>query len=319
MTIALQWGRWRRALALAGATLLLHYVAGDWLGVGEGGPYRPSVPLPMTVELRAAAPAPPAAAPAPRATVEPSAAVPVRQVQSAPAARQPEAVASPSRYKASLPPSAELTFDLVRGDGEVVAATGEGTLDWDLRGDAYRLRHSAALTLPVMENLAELASEGRVGAAGIVPRTMTERRRERAHTATHFDERGNITFSAAQRAVPMEAGAQDKATVPMQLAGIARAGAAQLGPGVAILVGEERDALMYRFVVQGRERIETGLGWTATWRLSRVVAPGAYNARLDIWLAPGHDWYPVQLRSTEANGTVTTQTIRKIVVKNAGN
>jgi hypothetical protein len=56
----------------------------------------------------------------------------------------------------------------------------------------------------------------------------------------------------------------------------------------------------------------------AVWHLTRAPLPGSYNSRLDVWLAPAHNWYPVQLRSTESSGAVTTQTVRKIVPQEAG-
>ena len=318
MTIALQLVRWRRVLVLCAATVLLHYLAAGWVD-GGGAPLRAVAekpPMLIVAELRPAAP--------PRYLAEAGAAVQARQVQSvnntAPTlALAPAAVAATQGYLAEPPPAAELTFDLVRAAGGEEAGAGQAVLDWAPQGAAYRLQYTAELSLPAPERLVEMVSTGRLGPAGVVPRTTMEQRRSRARTATHFDERGNITFSATQRAVPMLQGAQDKATWPMQLSAIARSGSGQLASGVAFLVGEEKDAGQYRFVVLGQEQIDTGMGQLATWRLARVVQPGSYNARLDIWLAPGHEWYPVQLRSTEANGTVTTQTIRKIVVKDAGN
>ncbi len=320
MTTVLQQSRWRRIALACAATALVHYLAADWVD-GGGLPARPGLAQPpdkagKPVVAQLLAPLP---LPQPTATLVASAAVQTPQVQSGKRELPSKAVARRPRYRVSLPPAAELTFDLSRGVAGVVAGSGEATLDWRREGAAYQLRYGAVLTAPEAGRLIELASEGTVGDAGIVPRTMTERRRDRSRTATHFDEQGNITFSATQHAVPMTEGAQDKASWPMQLAGIARGGSAQLAKGVAILVGEDKDASDYRFELLGQEVIETGMGLLSTWRLARVPAPGSYNARLDIWLAPDQHWYPVQLRSTEANGTVTTQTIRKIVVKDARN
>jgi hypothetical protein len=160
-----------------------------------------------------------------------------------------------------------------------------------------------------------LTSEGTVGAAGFEPHEATEKRRGRSQTATHFKrEQGAITFSASPASVPMASGAQDKATLPLQLAAIARADPSQFDGGVEILVGEDKGATIFRFVVVGQEEIETPLGSTTAWHLSRPPRPGAYSAQLDIWLAPKHGWYPVQIRNTESSGAVTTQTVSKIVV-----
>ncbi|MEJ7805309.1 MAG: DUF3108 domain-containing protein [Telluria sp.] len=304
-------------MVLCGGSALVHYLAIVWVSEGGAAPprVRNSAPAPVVARLlapveatQAAPPARPAArrkAAATRPTVEAGAPVQLRQVQSG------NSGGGRVRYRTSLPPPAELTLDVARSDAQGGTWSGEAVLEWTRVGPAYRLRYSG--------ELAEMVSEGRVGATGITPRTMTEKRRHRARTATHFDEQGNITFSAAQAAVPMQDGAQDRATLPMQLAAIARADAAQLAAGVAIQVGAERGVSVYRFMVHGQEEIDTGMGKLATWRLARVVPPGSYHALLEIWLAPEHEWYPVQLRSTEANGTVTTQTIRKIVVKEAGN
>jgi hypothetical protein len=113
-------------------------------------------------------------------------------------------------------------------------------------------------------------------------------------------------------------GAQDKASVPLQLAAIARADPGQLADGADILVGEDRDATVFHFTVQGQEQIDTRIGKLQTWHLSRPPRPGAYNSRLDIWLAPGRGWYPVQIRNIEASGAVTTQTVNNIVMTETG-
>lgn len=235
------------------------------------------------------------------------------------AEEKPAEPPAPPRYQVSLPPPAELTLDVARTDAKGAEWAGKAVMGWSHGGGAYRMSFVASISMLVTINLAELASEGATGEAGIVPRTMTEKRRGRAQTATHFNaEQARITFSASDKHYPMLHGAQDKATFPMQLAGIARADPAQLQTGVEILVGEDRDAKLFRFVVVGQEEIDTRMGRLQTWHLSRPPLPGSYNSRLDIWLAPGHNWYPVQLRNSEANGAVTTQTIRKIVQKDAG-
>jgi hypothetical protein len=162
-------------------------------------------------------------------------------------------------------------------------------------------------------NLLVLTSEGAIGADGIAPQLATEKRRGRSQTATHFNQQdGRITFSSSERAYPLTPGTQDKATLPLQLAGIGRADPGQLSGDIEIMVGEDRDANLFRFIVVGQEEVETKMGKLMTWHLSRPPRPGTYNSKLEIWLAPERDWYPVQIRNTEANGAVTTQIVTRI-------
>lgn len=248
------------------------------------------------------------------AATAPAAAAPPAVPPAVPPAAPPEA--GPRRYKVSLPPPAELSLAVSRTDADGTLWNGEAVIAWKLSGTAYTMTVEAGIRVIFTRvNLVVLNSEGTIGEDGFVPVTMTEKRRGRSLTATHFNQRdGRITFSASANSYPLAPGTQDKATVPLQLAAIARADPGQLEDGVEIMVGEDKDASVFRFVVLGQEEIETRLGKMQTWHLSRPPRPGAYGSRLDVWLAPGHDWYPVQLRNSEANGAVTTQTISKIVI-----
>jgi hypothetical protein len=182
---------------------------------------------------------------------------------------------------------------------------------------SYQVRVEAGIgVLFAHVNLLTLTSEGTVGDEGFVPTLMTEKRRGRAMTATHFNRQdGTLTFSASAAKYPLVPGAQDKASVPLQLTAIARADPKQLSGNIDILVGEDRDASVFTFMVAGQEQIDTRLGRIATWHLVRPPKPGSYNSRLELWLAPGYGWYPVQIRNVEASGAVTTQTVNNIAIK----
>lgn len=314
--------RWRRVPAICIASVLLHYVAVKWAltGLAPPGQQAPVAgPAPVVARLRMTE-AQPVPGPVPRAPArevqrkEPSKAVVSRQA--APAVSAAPAARTGQDYQVSLPPSADLAFALTRVDAHGMARSGEGEIGWNRAGTSYRMHSATRLVRDEILGLAELTSEGEVDQAGIAPRTMTEKRRERARTATHFDrEQGRIAFSASQAQAALQAGAQDSVTCLMQLAGIGRAASTQLARGVRMLVAGARDAHEVEFVFAGQEQIETEMGRMAAWKMARPVAAGSYNAYLEIWLAPDHHWYPVQLRSTEANGTVTTQTVRRIVIK----
>jgi hypothetical protein len=343
---------------LVGATLLLHYLAFGWVGGRIGlpapeqevrepaaivatlrAPPAPRVqaapaapPLPRRPQVQRARPLPPGPLPISDATViepAPLAGVPAPALQelvdiapAQPEAAEAEAPAAPlpRQYKASVPPSSRLTLELERTDAKGTLWHGIADLSWQLDGSRYTMKFEAGISMLVTRvNLLALASEGAIGEAGFAPQLATEKRRGKAQTATHFNrDHGKITFSASQDSFPLDGGAQDKATLPLQLAAIARADPAQFDGGIEITVGEDRRASIYRFTVVGQEEIETGLGKLATWHLMRPPKPGSYNSRLDVWLAPEQGWYPVRIRNTEANGAVTTQTVTHIEFTDSG-
>jgi hypothetical protein len=285
-------------LALDSAPLLNAEAVGPPVEPGSGGPGADTAPqAPAT--LAAAAPAP--------APAEPIAPV---------APPLPEA----RRYKVDMPPPATIVLDVARVDADGTRWSGEAQLAWTFHDDSYRIAFEAGIRIVFARvNLAVLTSEGAVGASGFAPLKMTEKRRGRALTATHFDwQQDRITFSSSQKTVPLIPGAQDKASVPLQLAAIARGDPAQLTGDIDLQVGEDRDAVVFRFVVVGQEEIDTKLGRLQTVHLSRPPQEGSYRSRLDIWLAPGRGWYPVRIRNTEANGAVTTQTVNNITLTDTG-
>ena len=237
-------------------------------------------------------------------------------------ASAPVAPSDPVRlYKVDVPPPADITLDVARLDADGTRWSGQAILSWkhDQAG-AYRVRIEAGIRIVFARvNLVVLTSEGQLGGAGLAPVKMTEKRRGRALTATHFDWPENkLTFSGSQASYTLQPGAQDKATVPLQLAAIARGDPAQLDGEIDMFVGEDRDGSVYSFQPAGREEIDTPMGRLQTVRLTRPPKPGSYRSRLDIWLAPAHGWMPVQIRSSEANGAVTTQTVNNIAMTPTG-
>jgi hypothetical protein len=218
------------------------------------------------------------------------------------------------RYKVNLPPSASFDMTVDRVDADGTKWTGSATMTWHTDGSRYKASVEAGVSVLITRiNLLVLRSEGEIDDYGIAPVTVTEKRARRAETATHFNRAdGTITFSASERSYPLLVGAQDKATVPFQLGGIGRADVNQFGSDIDIQVGEEKEATIFRFQLIGEEEIDTKTGKVVTWHLSRPPKPGSYSSRLDIWLAPGLNWYPIQIRNTEASGALTTQTVSNI-------
>lgn len=225
------------------------------------------------------------------------------------------AAPEPRRYRTEQLPSATLSLAVARTDAKGTEHSGEGKIAWSREGGTYKVVVEASVSVLVTRlNLLVSTSEGSIGEDGLAPLRFTEKRLSRALTATHFlRDQGRITYSASERSDPLSPGAQDKASLPFQLAAIARADPAQLGGEVDIQVGSEKEAVVYRFVLVGEEALETeAWGTLQTVHVARPPRPGSYNSRLDIWFAPSLGWYPVLIRNTEANGAVTTQAVTRI-------
>lgn len=354
MTIALIPVRPGRALALGAATILLHLLVLWWImprleaakaagdtvvetrlvAIALPQP-APSIPPPKRSEPKPRAAVSAVAPVVQGEVVEPGAVDLLSDVQSIqattvtgpalpePAAAPPEPAPAPApapaarQYRVDLPPSSRIVLDVERTDADGKRWHGEQAIAWQLNGDRYKMTVEAGIRVVVRVNLLVLESVGRAGTTGFVPETMTEKRRGKAQTATRFGD-GHITFSASPASYDLLPGAQDKATVPLQLAAIARGDVSQLDRGIDILVGEDKDASVFKFVALGQEQIDTALGRMHALHLSRPPRAGAYGSRLDIWLAPALGWLPVRIRNTEASGAVTTQTVNQIETMEAG-
>jgi hypothetical protein len=328
---------WRRLLLLCGLSLLLHAAALAWLG-WQLLASRPPIPMPPPLAVRLqplptplpnplpAAPASTAAAsvaglPAPAAT-RPDAAAPAAAgvVATAATAAAPETATEPAavprarRYRVSLPPSATMALAVQHEDAGGRRWLGSGELAWQLGPDGYRVALSAGSPISAAPpGLRMLSSQGQLDDAGMAPLRGTQSGDGQASDEVLFDrEQRRIQFSGSARSFALPAGVQDRASLLMQLAGIARADPAQLEAGIEIVVGDGADASLYRFTLVGQQALSTELGQLDTWHLARLTTPGSRELALEVWLAPVHQWLPVRIRSVDAGGSVTTQQITRI-------
>lgn len=219
------------------------------------------------------------------------------------AAEAPAASAEPAelRYKVSPPPSAELKYD-VQALREGRTVYGRGKLSWQADGDHYVASGEAGILFFTVLNF---KSEGALDEFGVAPVMYSEKRFRKSETNTHFHrERNTISFSASTASYPRKGGEQDRASIIWQLVGIGRGDTEKFLPGavIDIFVAGVRDAESWRIQVIGQEEVTVGTGTTQAWHVARVPRPGSYDQKLDIWLAPQQEWYPVKLRYTETNG-----------------
>jgi hypothetical protein len=195
----------------------------------------------------------------------------------------------PSRYRVRMPDPVRLSYALTRQlPGAASVPAGSAGIDWRNDGEHY--------SLAVDGVLGRLSSEGGSSDAGIAPQRAGE-------------ERGGALLVTAFTADAV--GAQDRASVLMQLAGIGLAEpdqiAGQVGNELRIVVAGAGGAEIARYKVIGREPVPTALGALDAWRLAQVTPAG--QDRFDVWLAPERGWLPVQLRLTRPDGGAVTQTV----------
>lgn len=208
------------------------------------------------------------------------------------------------RYTVSPPPSATLEYE-VEGlnKGQTWHATGVNK--WLFSGSSYRITVEAGIRILFKIDLGYVKSEGVINDFGLAPVLYSEKKGRKSMTNTHFRHQERlISFSASEASYPYHDGAQDRASISWQLAAIGRGDSGQFAPGaeIDIFVAERRDAGMWRVQVIGEEEIDTPYGKLLTWHAVRLPRPGSYDERFDVWLAPQHEWYPVKIRWTYANG-----------------
>jgi hypothetical protein len=204
-------------------------------------------------------------------------------------------------YRADPPPAAELRYD-VQGLTNGQKTYGRGRITWQSGAGTYTVTGEAGI---LFFNVLEFASEGSIDDRGVAPELYREKRFRKPTTNTYFDrEQNRITFSAVDVSYPRLGGEQDRASVVWQMVAIGRGSPETFRPGamMELSVAAVRKFENWRLEIVGEEKIEVGTGVVHTWHVTREPRAGSDDQRIDIWLAPQNEWYPVQIRYTEPDG-----------------
>jgi hypothetical protein len=205
-------------------------------------------------------------------------------------------------YKIDLPPSASLKYDIQKIAKEGSPTYGSGTISWHTDGHQYTVDGEFGV---LFITALRFKSSGSITDIGIVPELYSEKRFRRSETNTHFQrDPALISFSASTKSYPRTGGEQDRASIIWQLAGIGRGDTEKFvaGSSIDLFVAGTRDAETWHILVIGQEDIVVDGTTISAWHVARAPRRGSYDQKLDIWLAPQLNWYPVRLRYTEANG-----------------
>jgi hypothetical protein len=231
-------------------------------------------------------------------------------------ALQPTFAQSASKNSASRklnpPPSAELDYAL-KASQKGLSLNGSAVVHWHNDGQQYALATETRASL--LGKILEAKSEGAIDRNGLAPNSSTEKRFRKEQTTTTFDRAsGKITFSASDANYPIKGGEQDRNSVTWQLVTLARSNALKSGSTVSMLVAGQKDVDTWTFKVGKQEKINTPLGSLTALQISKVVKD-AKDQKIELWLAPAKEWYPVRIRFTEAGGDSIEQTISSITAQ----
>ena len=313
MRFSVSLARHGRLLGIGLLSLLLHLGALAWLELPARRAADAFDATPLAVRIAqaeigkvvaAASPAPASPAPSetvvvPRPAPEPAATPAFAPLQASEHGDvRPSAM--PGQFRVSPAPPARIDYRL--GDG------GSARLAWRTDGSSYRLEVDGIL--------GQLDSEGGLDDGGLAPLRAGEPAGP-GRATTEFDrERGVIVSHLGARRAQLAGGAQDRASLLLQLAGMGRANPDQLRGVLTFWIGAAGGARQERYEAMGMETLDTGIGALEALRLAQLAPMGA--PRLEIWLAPGRDWLPVQLRLTMPDGAVRIQTLAALEIEAAG-
>jgi hypothetical protein len=306
---------WGRLTVLAAAVLALHlwWLAGvprvltpmrappSWnirTLAAVAGPVAASVPAAPGVP---AVPAAPAAATnvhrerstSPAGSTGASPAVATRSSSADPA---PHSAAPITRFQVLAP--TRLAFQVTASTRGIITE-GQAALHWWHDGTRYE----AQLEL----NGAGLRSRSQRSSGLVTPQGLAPLRfsdKARSEEAAHFErDSGKLSFSSNRPDSALEAGAQDRLSVVLQLGAMLAADAARFPAGARIVLqtATTREAQSWVFVVEGAEALQLPGGELTALKLSREPV-GPYDGKLELWLAPAAAYAPVRLRLTQPNG-----------------
>lgn len=222
----------------------------------------------------------------------------------------------PSAKRAfNLPPQADLVYT-IKARQRGIAIHGDATVQWR-HGDGKYSLHTvshAGLFGKILEN----HSDGLIDDYGLAPESFQEKRfRKEPTTATFHRDSKTITFSKGDESYPIRGGEQDRTSAVWQLVANARSAPDKFTAGSqwSYFVAGRRDAEAWVFRTVGRETVQTGAGALDAVHIVKAPPKSDASQQVDLWLAPGLEWYPVRIRFADDDGDYVDQLLEKVVRK----
>jgi hypothetical protein len=239
-------------------------------------------------------------------------------ILTAPASAQNAArTAPPVKYKINLPPSVDLAYS-IKAKQSGLPVDGDAIVRWTASGKKFEVTSETRATL--IGKILDAKSEGGIDDYGLAPTSFTEKRFRKEAITTSFDRASKtINFANSAQGYPLKGGEQDRTSALWQLISVLRAAPAKVKPGSewSFVVAGHSDAEPWFFKVVNQEKVRTPLGELNAVHILRAAPPDSKDQKLDIWLAPSLEWYPVRLRFTDSSGDFIDQTLAQAKKKSS--
>lgn len=262
---------------------------------GASAPLTSETPVPAVID-----PAPDVVAPPAELVTEAAGEPPTSERPPPVSAAAPTATGGdgPPVYATQLPPAAHLSYELRRG-----LLSGQGEMIWRPGADGYELQiEGIAFGMPLLG----WVSRGGFDAAGLAPLRFVDRRRGRDVRAANFQrDKGLITWSAVAAEAALAAGAQDRLSWMVQLAGVMAADPARHEPGAQVVMqvaGARGDVDLWTFTVLRRESVDVVGTRVPDTLLLRREPRKPFDTQVEVWLDPARHHLPARLKLSIAGG-----------------
>jgi len=219
-----------------------------------------------------------------------------------------------NNYPINLPPSAQLHYS-IKADRSGLTLVGEATVNWQTSDSGAAYSITSETRAAIFGKILEASSHGKVDSYGLAPDLYEEKSRNKAPAQARFNrDSKQITFAESADVYPISGGEQDRTSIIWQLVSIARATPKKFVQGSQwnFFVAGRHDADPYTFTVDDSVTLNTPLGNLPTIHVIKAPPPNSKDQRLDIWLAPSMEWYPVRVKFSDADGDTIDQTLDQV-------
>lgn len=216
----------------------------------------------------------------------------------------------PPRYGVTLPPARQLGYDVEIASAGGAVTTGVASLSVTFPPGKFQVAVNGGPSLADgWDASSSLLSEGELIDGGFAAQWIRASSSATAPLERRINgglsERAQEVSRAAYGSVIMH----DRASMLLQLTAIGLYDAAQLERPLRIALADAAQARIVTFELAGVETISVPYGTMETWHLVQTAVAG--QERLEVWLAPTLEWYPVQLKATAPNGAVAIQRLAR--------